>query len=225
MTFRGVISTAIRKLDGTTQRLRALRKPPPAPPSKASAAGPGESTTGRVRHDERGNAVWDIAVSTGVFALESTSKLLKRLEAPELSLFAVDGEPVSVRIGGVMQPLVMARGGQPAAELPRPTAGVHIVETPTLPRPPQAQMPAQPQAAPQAPRPTAGLSLRGRPTGEGAPAPSAPSAPSGASAGGAAPNGPAAAAPASGAAPATPPEKPKDSGDDASARFSLLELD
>lgn len=153
------------------------------------------------------------------------STLQTRLEAPELSLFAVDGEQVSVRIGGVMQPLVMARGGQPAAELPRPTAGVHIVETPTLPRPPQAQMPAQPQAAPQAPRPTAGLSLRGRPTGEGAPAPSAPSAPSGASPAGAAPTGPAAAAPASGAAAATPPEKPKDSGDDASARFSLLELD
>lgn len=86
MTFKGVISTAIRKLDGTTQRLRALRNPPPAPASKPAAATPGEGTSGRVRHDERGNAVWDIAVSTGVFALESTSKLLKRLEAPELKI-------------------------------------------------------------------------------------------------------------------------------------------
>ena len=86
MTFKGVISTAIRKLDSTTQRLRALKTPPPAPASKPAAATPGEGTSGRVRHDERGNAVWDIAVSTGVFALESTSKLLKRLEAPELKI-------------------------------------------------------------------------------------------------------------------------------------------
>ena len=86
MTFKGVISTAIRKLDSTTQRLRALRNPPPAPASKPAAAAPGEGISGRVRHDERGNAVWDIAVSTGVFALESTSKLLKRLEAPELKI-------------------------------------------------------------------------------------------------------------------------------------------
>jgi len=86
MTFKGVISTAIRKLDSTTQRLRALKTPPPAPAAKPAAAAPGEGTSGRVRHDERGNAVWDIAVSTGVFALESTSKLLKRLEAPELKI-------------------------------------------------------------------------------------------------------------------------------------------
>jgi hypothetical protein len=143
------------------------------------------------------------------------SALQTRLEAPELSLFAVDGEQVSVRIGGVMQPLMMARGGAPAAaELPRPSAGVHIVETSTLPRPASAA----PTSAPaQAPRPTQGLSLRGRPAAEGqavtppaAPAPAQPTAQTPAAA-------PAAADKAS--------DKPKDSGDDASARFSLLELD
>ena len=150
------------------------------------------------------------------------STLQTRLDAPELSLFAVDGEQVSVRIGGVMQPLVMARAGAPAtAELPRPSAGVHIVETPTLPRPasaPPVVVPGQaaaPAAPQQAPRPTQGLSLRGRPTGEGAPAAAPPAA---------AP--PAAApAPAAAASAPAPAEKPKDSGDDASARFSLLELD
>lgn len=87
MTFKGVISKAIRRLDDTTQKLRALKAPPPAPPPpKPRAAAPGEGTSGRVRHDERGNAVWDLAVSTGVFALESTSKLLKRLDAPELKI-------------------------------------------------------------------------------------------------------------------------------------------
>jgi hypothetical protein len=146
------------------------------------------------------------------------SALQTRLEAPELSLFTVDGEQVSVRIGGVMQPLVMARGGAPmpaAAELPRPSAGVHIVETPTLPRP--ASVPPTPT---QAPRPTQGLSLRGRPTAEGQPV-APPAAPALAPAPAAQPAGQAAAP----AAPAAPAEKPKDSGDDASARFSLLELD
>lgn len=86
MTINGVISKAIRKLDDTTQKLRALKAPPPTPPPKPTPAAPGEGTSGRVRHDERGNAVWDLAVSTGVFALEGTSKLLKRLEAPELRI-------------------------------------------------------------------------------------------------------------------------------------------
>lgn len=138
------------------------------------------------------------------------STLQTRLEAPELSLFAVDGEQVSVRVGGVMQPLVMARGAAAAQELPRPQAGVHIVETPTLPRPASAQ-PAPAAAPAQAPRPTQGISLRGRPSGEGAPA-AAPSAP------------PAAApAPAPSAGAAAPAEKPK--GEESVERASLLELD
>ncbi|MGE0583305.1 MAG: hypothetical protein AB7P31_14375 [Steroidobacteraceae bacterium] len=87
MTFRGAISKVVRRLDETTQRMRVLKAPPPpAPPPKPAAAAPGEGTSGRVRHDERGNAVWDLAITTGVFALEATSKLLKRLEAPELRI-------------------------------------------------------------------------------------------------------------------------------------------
>lgn len=148
------------------------------------------------------------------------STLQTRLEAPELSLFAVDGEQVSVRIGGVMHPLALARGVAPAAELPRPAAGVHIVETPTLPRPasaPPVVVPGTSSAPAPAPRPVQGLSLRGRPSGgEGPPPAAAP------------PQAPTAAAPAQpAAAPAQPQtsDKPKDPGDDASARFSLLELD
>lgn len=150
------------------------------------------------------------------------STLQTRLEAPELSLFAVDGDQVSVRIGGVMHPLMMARAGAPATvELPRPSAGVHVVETPTLPRPASAPPVVVPGSTPAAaPRPAQGLSVRGRPSGEGAPPPAqaAPSAPA-AAAPGAAPSAPSAPA----AAPAG--DKPKESGDDASARFSLLELD
>lgn len=60
----GVVSRTIAKLDETTHKLR----------------------TGRVRHDERGNAVWDMAVATGVFALESTTRLLKKLDTSGLKL-------------------------------------------------------------------------------------------------------------------------------------------
>ena len=80
------------------------------------------------------------------------STLQTRLEAPELSLFAVDGDQVSVRIGGVMHPLMMARAGAPATvELPRPSAGVHVVETPTLPRPAQARTRKPPPRRPDQP--------------------------------------------------------------------------
>lgn len=155
--------------------------------------------------------------------------LQTRFEHPELAMFAVDGEHVSVRVGGVMQPLVASRtpvGAPPpaAAELPRPAAGVRVVEA-TLaqsrPAPVAAPAPA-PTPAPTpaaAPRPTGGVSLRGRPSDGSMPAPSAPASP---------PATPAPAAPtptAAAAAPEAKSDKPGHSSDDASARFSLLELD
>ena len=145
------------------------------------------------------------------------SALQTRFDHPELQMFVVDGDQVSVRVGGVMQPLLAAR--QPmqaqAAELPRPAAGVRVVETTLQQRPPPAAAPAQmidtrPAAAPQpaAPPPARGLSIRGRPPGEGAPTPEVPPA--------------AAGAPGQ---PAAPEKSDKPEGGDASARFSLLELD
>jgi hypothetical protein len=134
--------------------------------------------------------------------------LQTRFDHPELAMFVVDGEQVSVRIGGVVQPLLPGR--QPAgaaADLPRPQAGVRVVET-TLqqrPAPPPTQVPG---TAP----PSRGISIRGQPAG--APPASAASAP---------PPGPPPAAPPSAAPVAS--DKPESSGDDASARFSLLELD
>ncbi len=149
------------------------------------------------------------------------ASLQTRLDLPELSLFAVDGEQVSVRVGGAMHPL-NARGAAaaPAQDLPRPSAGVRVVET-TVSRPPQAA-PQAPQAGTQtergtAPPPSRGLSLRGAPAAEGQPV-SQP-APSG-------PAAPAPAAPAANAAGASSSgDKAEGGGDDASARFSLLELD
>lgn len=146
-----------------------------------------------------------------------------RFDFPELAMFVVDGEQVSVRVGGVVHPLLAARQPlQTAAELPRPQAGVRVVETATQPRP--ASAPAAPTApAGSAPPPTRGLSIRGRPSGEGdaaaapAPAPPAPAQPG--------TPAPAGQPPASGAAPATADKPDSAGGDDASERFSLLELD
>jgi hypothetical protein len=151
-----------------------------------------------------------------------------RFDHPELAMFVVDGEQVGVRIGGVVQPLLASRQplGGGAAELPRPAAGVRVVET-TLSQRPQPAQQAQPQPAPAppaaAPPPTRGLSIRGRPSGDApAPAPAPADQPAPAAAQPApAPSG-AAPAPSSGA-PADKPESP--GGADAAARFSLLELD
>jgi hypothetical protein len=133
--------------------------------------------------------------------------LQTRLELPELAMFAVDGEQVSVRIGGVMHPIQPGRT-PPAAELPRPSAGVRVVEANVSPRVP-APTPEQPPPR-QAPPPSRGVSVRGAGAMTGVP----PSD-------GAAPAAPAAPA----AAPAAKKDEPAAGGDDAAERFSLLELD
>ncbi|HEY4056644.1 MAG TPA: hypothetical protein VGM39_08545 [Kofleriaceae bacterium] len=149
-----------------------------------------------------------------------------RFDHAELAQFVVDGESVSVRINGVVQPLVGGRTPmQPIAppaqfvDTRPPQPGVRVVEA-TLQQRPAAPAPATPPPAREgsAPPPSRGLSLRGRPSGEGD-APAAPSANQGAAP-------PAANQPAP-AAPAAAPDKPESGGggDDASTRFGLLELD
>lgn len=136
--------------------------------------------------------------------------LQTRLDIPELSLFTVDGEQVSVRVGGANHALTGGRVATAAAELPRPAAGVRVVEA-TVQQPPRpAPAPASPGPAvterPAAPPPARGLSVSSRP-----PAPEGQQPP---------PAQPAPAAP-----PQPSSDKPETGGDDASARFSLLELD
>ena len=58
------------------------RSKPSATPPGQPAAGP----SGRVRHDERGNAVWDWIRDTGRSAIDATSRLLKKLEVPHLEV-------------------------------------------------------------------------------------------------------------------------------------------
>jgi hypothetical protein len=64
--------------------------PPPAagdpaePPLKND--GGGAKSTGRVRFDDRGNAVWEWQVTTGAFGVEVSTQRLQKLEHPALSI-------------------------------------------------------------------------------------------------------------------------------------------
>jgi hypothetical protein len=152
--------------------------------------------------------------------------LQTRCDHPELAMFVVDGEQVGVRVGGVVQPLLPGRqplGG--AAELPRPQAGVRVVETTLQQRPPAPSAPpAQPSGTAPPPR---GLSIRGQPGTS--PAGASPSSGAASSPGQPPAGPPPGQPPAAGSpgAPASPSsnDKPETGGDDAAARFSLLELD
>jgi hypothetical protein len=68
---------------------RDTPKPKPDAPS-ASPAAPAkpaqERLSGRVKHDDRGNAIWEWAVTTGKFTTETSTQRLKRLDNPTLSL-------------------------------------------------------------------------------------------------------------------------------------------
>jgi len=52
----------------------------------ASSRGDQHPSTGRVVHDERGNAVWNWVKETSRIAIESTSRLLRKLEVPDLKV-------------------------------------------------------------------------------------------------------------------------------------------
>jgi hypothetical protein len=63
-----------------------------AAPKKSAAAKP----TGRVTHDDRGNAIWEWAVTTGKFTTETSTQRLQRLDNPTLAL--ADDAPTPVEV-------------------------------------------------------------------------------------------------------------------------------
>src|SRR5262249_46404155 len=65
---------------GPTPAAGAPRAPAPGP-----RAG-GDGATGKVVHDDRGNAMWDWLKTTSRHAIESTTRLLRKREAPELKM-------------------------------------------------------------------------------------------------------------------------------------------
>lgn len=170
----------------------------------------------------------------GLSFAELIRALQTRLDVPELAMFQVDNNQVSVRVNGVLTPL---QATPSAPERTPPVTQVQVVENrmPQPPaRPPGAPAAAAAPAAPSssvrpnsaaaaaaqpaaAPRPTGGLSVRGRPAAQ---------SPSPQQGGGAAAQRPAAApaSPPPAREPAPEPKPPEDT-DAAAERFSLLELD
>ena len=53
-------------------------------------------STGRVRHDDRGTAVWDWALDTGVFDALSSSGLIRRLDVADLKMQESPGLALAV---------------------------------------------------------------------------------------------------------------------------------
>jgi hypothetical protein len=72
----------------SNDKLKPASQPAASDPAEPSAknGGGGEKSTGRVRFDERGNAVWEWQVTTGAFGMEVSTQRLQKLEHPALSI-------------------------------------------------------------------------------------------------------------------------------------------
>lgn len=66
------------------------KQPDNTPPQDAKSAPfdppPTDKKSGRVTFDARGNAVWEWAMSTGIFGRDVDSERLRKLEAPDLRI-------------------------------------------------------------------------------------------------------------------------------------------
>lgn len=67
--------------------------PAPAGPAEPSKDAGGGKSTGRVKFDERGNAVWEWQLATGAFGAEVSTQRLQKLEHPALSIADDDPTP------------------------------------------------------------------------------------------------------------------------------------
>jgi len=91
-------------------------RPDPSPkrdsaPSREPAVT--RNNTGRVTHDDRGNAIWEWSVATGSFGKEVSSQRLKKLENTTLSLADDAPPPVSSSTTVKQNPKGVAHGYSP----------------------------------------------------------------------------------------------------------------
>jgi hypothetical protein len=71
----------------SNEKSKPATNPAPGEPNAPSAKSEsGDKSTGRVKFDERGNAVWEWQVTTGAFGLEVSTQRLQKLEHPALSI-------------------------------------------------------------------------------------------------------------------------------------------
>jgi hypothetical protein len=96
-------------IESTTMRLKSLRlrrseTPAPEVPSVSKTDSidmrGSERPSGRVRHDERGMAVWDWAVATGEFAMLSATHAMKKLSIEALKIDEPDSPKLAIKPQG-----------------------------------------------------------------------------------------------------------------------------
>lgn len=76
--------------------------------------------TGRVRHDPGGRAVWEWAIESGRHAIDSTSRLLQKLDLSSLRLISDDEKAWEKKPGSPEDSTVAGKTRQPAAAPPEP---------------------------------------------------------------------------------------------------------
>ena len=75
----------------SNEKSKPAAQPAHSEPGDPSAdKGTGAKSTGRVKFDDRGNAVWEWQLTTGAFGVEVSTQRLQKLEHPALSI-ADDG--------------------------------------------------------------------------------------------------------------------------------------
>ena len=71
----------------SNEKSKPAAKPQPGEANEPSSTlESGDKSTGRVKFDERGNAVWEWQVTTGAFGVEVSTQRLQKLEHPALSI-------------------------------------------------------------------------------------------------------------------------------------------
>jgi hypothetical protein len=113
-------------IETTTMRLKSLKLrreevvTQPVEPKPAEAASRGGVVAGRVRHDDRGMAVWDWAVATGEFATLSATNAMKKLEIGDLQIEETQRaraiQPQGRDVGGGGDPYNQRGSGQRPGE-------------------------------------------------------------------------------------------------------------
>jgi hypothetical protein len=70
----------------SNEKSKTAAQPARSEPAEPSSKETGGKSTGRVKFDERGNAVWEWQLQTGAFGVEVSTQRLQKLEHPALSI-------------------------------------------------------------------------------------------------------------------------------------------